>query len=93
MMHEACIKTDILNSAHSTSNFSGVTGAAPGQNYLLATAVSQRSLVSDVSNMQAAEMHAMVEEQKTQQKMADKQKKLEDFRAKTATTAQQKLKK
>ena len=38
-------------------------------------------------------MQAMVEEQKTQQKMADKQKKLEDFRAKTATTAQQKLKK
>ena len=66
MMQEACVERDILNSAHSTSNFSGVTGAPAGQNYLLSTVVSQRSLVSDVSNMQAAEMQAMVEEQKTQ---------------------------
>ena len=42
--------------------------------------------------MQPAEMHAMLEEQKTHMKMADKQKKLQDFRAKTATTAQSKLK-
>ena len=91
-MQESCIKCDILNSAHSTSNFSAVTGAPVGQNYLLGTAVSHRSLVSDVSGMQQAEMHAVIEEQKTQQRMAEKEKKLQEFRAKTATTAQQRLK-
>ena len=62
MMQEACVKCDILNSAHSTPNFSYVTGAQVGQNHIMATAISQRSLVSDASSMQPAEMHAMVEE-------------------------------
>ena len=56
------MKCDILNSAHSTSNFSMITGAPVGQNYALATAVSHRSLASDVSTMQQAEMQAVVEE-------------------------------
>ena len=40
------------------------------------------------SNIQQAEMQAMMEEQKTQMKLAEKEKKLQEFRAKTATTAQ-----
>ena len=92
MMQESCVKCDILNSDHSTSNFSAVTGAPVGQNYVMATAVSQRSLVSDVSGMQPAEVQALMEEQKTQMRLADKEKKLQEFRAKTATTAQKRLK-
>ena len=50
-------------------------------------------MMSEVGLMQQAEMQAVIEEQKTQIKLADKEKKVQDFRAKTATTAQQKLKK
>ena len=91
-MQEACIKTDILNSAHSTSNFSAVTGAPVSQGVIMATTVSHRSLMSEAGLMQQAEMQAVIEEEKTQIKMAEKEKKVQDFRAKTATTAQQKLK-
>ena len=55
-----------LNSAHSTSNFSAVTGGPIMNNYMLASGVSQRSLISDVSGMQQAEVQAVLEEQKTQ---------------------------
>ena len=44
--------------------------------------------MSDAGLMQQAEMQAVIEEQKTQIKMAEKEKKVQDFRAKTATTAQ-----
>ena len=50
-------------------------------------------MMSEVGLMQQAEMQAVIEEQKTQIKLADKEKKVQDFRTKTATTAQQKLKK
>lgn len=57
-------------------------------NYVLGTNMSQRSLVSDMSGMQQAEVQAVFEEQKTQLRLAEKEKKLKDFRAKTATTSQ-----
>ena len=82
------MKCDILNSSHSTSNFSAVTGAPVTQGTHMATAVSHRSLMSEAGLMQQAEVQAVIEEQKTQIKMAEKEKKVQDFRAKTATTAQ-----
>jgi len=42
-----------------------VTGAAVGQNNILATAVSHRSMLSQTGSIQAAEMQALIEEQKT----------------------------
>ena len=75
-MQEGCVKCGILNSAHSTSNFSAVTGAPVAQGTYLATAVSHHSLMSEVGLMQQAEMQAVIEEQKTQIKMADKEKKV-----------------
>ena len=55
-MQEACVKCDILNSDHSTSNFSAVTNAPVRQGTHLATAVSHHSLMSEVGLMQQAEM-------------------------------------
>lgn len=59
-----------------SSNFSMVTGARVGENNILATAISHRSMATDVSGMQQAEMQAVLEEQKTQMKLAEKEKKL-----------------
>ena len=75
-MQEACVKCDILNSSHSTSNFSAVTGAPVNGGLQMATAVSHRSMMSEVGLMQQAEMHAVIEEQKTQIKLAEKEKKV-----------------
>ena len=87
-MQEACVKCDILNNSASTSNFSAVTGAPINAGVHLATTVSHRSLMSEAGLMWQAEMNAVIEEQKTQIKLAEKEKKVQDFRAKTATTAQ-----
>ena len=64
----------------------GRVGAA--QANLDADQISLHSLVSDTSSMQQAEVHAMVEQQRTAARMAEKERKLQEFRAKTATTAQ-----
>ena len=50
-------------------------------------------MISQTGSIQPAEMQALIEEQKTQNKIAEKEKKLKEFRAKTASTAQQNQKK
>ena len=51
-----------MNSAHSTSNFSAVTGGPIMNNYMLNSNISHRSLISDVSGMQQAEVQAVLED-------------------------------
>ena len=67
-------------------------GVKAGQNYIGTTSVSHRSQFDDNAVPQQAELQAMIEEQKTQDKIRAKQNQVEQFRAKTATAAQQRLK-
>lgn len=68
-------------------------GVRAGQNYIGITSVSHRSHMLDENAVpQQAEIKAMIEEQKTQDKIRAKQDQVDQFRAKTATAAQQRLK-
>ena len=68
-------------------------GVKAGQNYVGVTSYSHRSHMLDENAVpQQAELKAMIEEQKTQDKIRAKQDQVEQFRAKTATAALQRLK-
>ena len=78
-----------LNQSNSTTTFSQMSGPGvkPGQNYIGITSVSHRSQFDENAVPQQAELQAMIEEQKTQDKIRAKQNQVEQFRAKTATAA------
>ena len=78
--------------SNSTTTFSHITGARPGDNLIATTSISHRSFMDESAMPQKAEMQAMMEEQKTFNKVKAKQAQVESFRAKTATNAQQRLK-
>ena len=79
-----------LNQSNSTTTFSQMSGPGvkAGQNIVGVTSYSHRSHMLDENAVpQQAELKAMIEEQKTQDKIRAKQDQVEQFRAKTATAA------
>ena len=69
-----------------------VYAASVSHNMYVPTFRSSISVQSTATAMQNAEMNALVEGQKAKNKLIEKQIKVDEFRAKTATIAQQRLK-
>lgn len=104
MQKEACMPCEMEGGLRSSSNFSNVIGqyGKPTGETLYAASVShnmvpqsyrsQVSVMSETTAMQAAEVKALEEERKAKQRLHEKETKLEQFRAKTAQTAKQRLK-